>query len=117
MSVENLLRAPLAFLTLCGALLTVACGEGESVSAEGCLLSPAVDFHGREYTESDEVNGLSERQIKRGRPLGVGELPSYCGDSEGDRVQIFKVVGVSVKRGVYADPPFGLVVRSHLDRE
>jgi hypothetical protein len=117
MSMDKLRRSPsaLAWLVVCGALLTSGCGEGESSSAEGCILAPTIGFHGRQYTESDELNGLPERQFRVGRSLGVGELPAYCGRGDGDRVQVFKVVGVPVERAVFAEPPYGLAVRSHFD--
>jgi hypothetical protein len=109
------LGAPVALL--CGVMLIAGCGEDESFSAEGCLVAPTVGFQGREYTEFDEVNGVPERMIRVGRLLGMGELPRYCGRGDGDRVQVFKVVGVAVKRAIYVEPPHGLAVRSHFDQE
>lgn len=118
MSVDNLRwsTSALAWLAVCGALLTSGCGEGESSSAEGCILTPTIGFHGREYTESDVLNGLPERQFRGGRPLGVGELPAYCG-REGSRVKVFKVMGVPVRKALFAEPPYGLAVRPHFDEE
>ena len=95
-------------------MLAAGCTGDESVGAETCSLSPTIAFQGREYTAADAVGGLSERQVKVGHRLGAGET-SACSGDDGQRVQVFKVVGVPVKRAVHAEPVYGLMMRSHLD--
>jgi len=108
------LGASLALLAACGVMLTAGCGEDEA-SAESCLITASVGFHGREYTAGGEVGGLSGRQVERGRRVGIGAMAACPGD-EGERVRVFEVVGVSVSRAVYVEP-YGLMMRSHYDNE
>lgn len=109
------LKASLASLSACGLMLGAGCGEDVNSSVGGCDITTTVGFHGREYTDLGEVRGLSGRQAERGRRLGFGEMAD-CPGVQGERVQVFKVVGVPVQRAVYVAPN-GLMKRSHFDTE
>ena len=108
------LKRSLAALSACGVMLSAGCGEDVTSSVGGCDIAATVVFHGREYTEGG-LDDLPQGQIKRDRRLGVGEMAA-CKGAEGDRVRVFKIVGVPAQQAVYIDR-YGSMVRSHFDKE
>ena len=102
---------------LCVALACAmaGCAEQGGVSAEGCSTSASIGFEGREYTSVQSLDGLRADEVEVGRRLGIGEAPSSCGDAPGQRVQVFKVVGVPATQAVFAKPVYGLMARSNMD--
>jgi hypothetical protein len=112
---KPLRASSLACLAVCGLMLSAGCGDDVSSSVGGCDITTTVLFHGREYTEGGEVGGSSDRQVQKGRRLGIGEMAA-CPREERERVPVLKVIGAPVPRAVYVEP-FGLMTRSHFDRE
>jgi hypothetical protein len=113
--VKKPLKASLACLAFCGLMFSTGCGEDVSSSVGGCDITTTVVFHGREYTEGGEVGGFSDREVEKGRRLGMGEMAA-CPGEERERVPVLKVIGAPLQRAVYVEP-FGLMTRSHFDRE
>ena len=89
------------------------CNDQGGVSAEGCSSDGTITFQGRAYTPGFDVLGLDAADEK-GKRLGLGELLT-CGDGDGAPVEVFKVVGVEVRRAVYVEPPYGAMRRADPD--
>ena len=107
-----------ALRTLLGLALACAltsCDERGGATAEGCSTSATIAFEGREYTAVESLDGMKADKAEVGARLGVGEAPSSCGDDPGQRVQVFKVVGVPATQAVFAKPVYGLMARSNVD--
>lgn len=115
MTMTNWPLRALASLATCAILLIAGCSDDEGVG-QSCLLTPSIAFDGREYTEAQRERGSTEEQVRVGRHLGVGEAAA-CGGADGERVEVFKVVGIPVGEAVYSKPVWGLMERTHFDEE
>lgn len=117
MSMNDRPRSALASLAACGLLFTAGCADEASSSAEGCSLTASIGFDGREYTATNEVDGITRPEVTVGRRVGVGQAATACAGADAERVQVYKVVGIPATRAVFAKPVFGLMQRTHFDQE
>lgn len=103
-------RAALAFAAT-GAFALAGCASEDHFGTE-CSATATITFRGRAYTDGFEASSKGG-EVEKGRRLGSGRTVPSCNDldGKGERLEVFKVVGVPVARAVYVDPPFGAMGR------
>ena len=93
-------------LVLC--LLATGCGRDERVGGVQCDLSETITFRGHAYDAVHPRSGSGRVQVRTGRQVGEG-VAAHCPGQEAQHVQVYKVVGVSVREAVFAKPVYGLM--------
>lgn len=106
-------RLALAAGALVLSWLVGGCASDEQ-GMSSCTLTATIGFDGREYIAADSLPGLKRREVRVGERLGTG-VRSTCPGQPERKVQVYKLVGVPVGKGVYSKPEFGLMARWNQD--